>query len=151
MRSDIRSWDKYQDRREDIIRTLRNYRALERDYQAKRELYDQLYPNGVQQMTDMPRGGSQDCELERIVDHRISLRKTMDRNLAQMRDTIEHIVGMVEALPPNERTVIYRRYLLGESFMQVAEVMSYSERTVKRMCGRGLDRIAKAEPKIVTP
>lgn len=147
MRNDIRSWDKYQDRREEINRTLRSYRALERDYKAKWELYQELYPNGVQVMTDMPRNNSEDCELERIVDHRLSLRTVMDNNLAEMRKTMSHIVLMVERLPPNERTIIYRRYLLGESFAKVAEIMNYSEVTVKRMCGRGIDRLAKGEPK----
>jgi len=145
MKSDIRSWDKYQDKREAIADTLRSYRKLELDYMAKWDFYQVLFPRCVQTMTDMPRNDSEDCELERIMRQRVSLSKIMGDNLRDMALILERIAKMVEALPPDERTVLYRHYMLGETFQTVADKMNYSERTVRTLNQKAIDRMAKQE------
>lgn len=145
MHSEIRSWDKHQDKREAIADTLRSYRKLELDYKAKWDFYNVLFPRCVQTMTDMPRNDSQDCELERIVRQRVSLSKIMGDNLRDMALILERIAKMVEALPPDERTVLYRHYMLGETFKMVAEKMNYSERTVHTLNQRAIERLSEME------
>jgi DNA-directed RNA polymerase specialized sigma subunit len=132
-------WTDEEDR---IRQRLRSYRALVSKHAACSELYESLYPRTTPRMTDDPIGGQSDMfELERVVDQRMDLRTIMDRSLRDMRDEIGAIMEMLRHLPPDEYTVMLRRYTIAETWEDIAQEMMYCERQVRRIHDRAVTRI----------
>ena len=132
-----------EDKRTDIISTLRRYRSMVADYQACCELYDMLYPSGTQTLTDMPKTQSDTYEPERWAQRRWSHRERMDKSLDEMRDAIGEVEGMVDLLDGDYRTVLVRRYLMNESYESIGTKLNYCKRQVIRKHNHAIDKLVR--------
>lgn len=132
-----------EDRRVAIILTLRRYRSKVAEYQACRDLYNQLYPSGTIQLTDMPKAATDTYEPERWAQRRWDQRDRMERSLDQMRDALADIERMVDKLDGDYKTVILRRYMLNESYEQISERLHCHRNTVKNWHDKAIYRLIK--------
>ncbi len=131
-----------EDRRIEILLTLRRYRSKVAEYQACRDLYNQLFPSGITQMADMPKSVSDAYEPERWAQKRWGQRDRMEQSLNQMREALEDIEQLVDVLDGDYKTVVLRRYLLNESYEQIADKLHYSLRTIKYKHRQAIEKIA---------
>lgn len=141
---EIRVSSKLNDRENEIKKRLRSYLSLVSEYNARKELYDTLFPKQTSTIRDVPIAGkNEETELERIVYQRISLSKQMDRSLALMRDEIVDILSIMKGLPALETAVLVRRYTLGQTFEEISKEMHYCRGQVYRINCRAITRIAE--------
>ena len=139
----IRASNAYEDKRNEILTTLRHYRASVNNYQACKELYDLMFPSGTQMITDMPRGGNDGYETERWAIKRIDQQGRMMASLEKMREEYESVEKMIDQLDGNYNTVLVRMYLLGEPSDYIARKMSCSRQTVWNWHNKAIDKITK--------
>lgn len=124
---------------------LRRYRSLVNQYNACKELRDNLFPRSTPVYSDMPKGGGTQTEMERVLDKRWALMEQMDANLQAQQDEINEAIGLLEGLALDEYTVLMRRYMLGESMEAIACQLNYSVRWCWKQHNRGIRAIAKRE------
>lgn len=127
----------------EIVKRLRRYRAMVANYQACKEMYDQLYPSGTQMLTDMPKGGSESYEVERWADKRWNQSARMERSLDEMRDEYENLERLINTVDGDYNTVLRRRYMLNESWETIAIKMHYERTTVWRWHNKAIEILAK--------
>lgn len=113
----IRSWNKQQ---EQVIKKLRNYRALVSKHKACKDLMNSLFPSTIQNITDTPKGGGEDLKMESLIDRRTNVRKQMEESLNELKIEIDEVIDLIRPLPPKEYTVVFRYYLLGEAMETVS-------------------------------
>jgi DNA-directed RNA polymerase specialized sigma24 family protein len=65
----------------------------------------------------------------------------MRASLEELSAALTDIEGMVEQLTGVYRAVIIRRYLLGETFATIAVKLNYSERHIKRIHRKAIERM----------
>ena len=118
-------------RRTIILNRLRHYKSMVNDYKACCELYDMLFPSCTGTITDMPRNRSDVFEPERWAERRLNQRDLMAKSLDAMREGYEDIEKMINTLTGDYKTVLVRRYVLGESNEYVAEKMACHRNTVQ--------------------
>ena len=131
------------DKQAEIIKRLRKYREMVANYQACKDLYDQLFPSGTQMLTDMPKAQTSTYEVERWADKRWSQSERMKRSLDDMREALEDIEQLVSLVDGNYNTVLVRRYMLNESYEAIAERLHYCDRQVIRIHNRAIEKIAE--------
>ena len=134
-----------EDRRTAIILTLRRYRSKVAEYQACRDLYNQLYPSGTQMLSDMPKAPTESYEPERWAVRRWDQRERMEISLQAMRDALSDIEHMVDRLDGDYKTVILRRYLLNESWEDIAEKLHCERTTAWRWHNNAIWRLVKLQ------
>jgi hypothetical protein len=142
----IRASNAYEDKREEILRTLRHYRSSVNNYQACKELYDSMFPSGTQMLTDMPRGGQDSFEPERWAIRRMNQSERMQASLDKMRDEYEAVEKLINSVDGNYNTVLTRKYLLNESWEVIAGKMHYSCTAVRNWHRRAIDHLIKVTP-----
>lgn len=142
----IRASNAYEDKRNEILTTLRHYRASVNNYQACKELYDLMFPSGTQMITDMPRGGNDGYEPERWAIKRIDQQERMMASLEKMREEYENVEKMIDQLDGNYNTVLVRKYLLGETWETIADKMNFSPRNVRYIHQRAIDKVCRLLP-----
>ena len=130
-----------EDIRQEVMKRLRRYRSKVAEYQACKELYDSLYPSGTGQLTDMPPAKSDTYEPERWAQRRWDQSARMQESLDGMRDAIEDIEKLVDLLEGDQKTVLVRRYLLNQSYEQIAVKMNYCERQIYRMHDKAIGKL----------
>ena len=137
-------WD---DKEEEIRRRLRSYRALVSKYDACVALFDTLYPRSTARITDDPHSGGSDesdlCELESIVQQRMDMSERMSASLQDMRHEIGGIMKLLQGLPPDEYTILLRRYTMAESMEEISQTMHISTRHCWRLHVKAIWRIVK--------
>lgn len=74
----------------------------------------------------------------------IDLKNQMANNLKAMQDEIDGIVDLIKALPPDEYTVIMRRYTLNERMEIVAEKTFSSTRHCWSLHESAVRRLAES-------
>lgn len=134
-----------EDRRVEITLTLRRYRSKVAEYQACRDLYNQLFPSGTIQLTDMPKAATDTYEPERWAQRRWDQRDRMERSLDQMRDALADVERMVDLLDGDYKTVILRRYLLNESWEEIADKLHCERTTAWRWHNKAMWRLVKLQ------
>lgn len=139
----IRASNAYEDKRNEILKILRRYRASVNNYRACKELYDLMFPSGTQLLSDMPRGGTNTYEPERWAIKRIDQQERMKASLEKMREEYEDVEKMIDQLDGNYNTVLVRMYLLGEPSDYIARKMSCSRKTVWNWHNKAIDKITK--------
>lgn len=117
-----------EDKRQEILQSLRHYRSMVANYQACKELYDSLFPSATQMLTDMPKAPTEEYEPARYADRRLDLRARMERSLVEQQEEADRIFSFLNVLQPEESLVLIRRYMIGESMEQVAAKVNYSIR-----------------------
>ena len=137
----IRASNAYEDKRNEILTTLRHYRASVNNYQACKELYDLMFPSGTQLLSDMPRGGNDGYEPERWTIKRVDQKGRMTASLEKMREEYEDVEKMIDQLDGNYNTVLVRRYLLGDTLEETAKKMHCDRDTIRRWHNRALDKL----------
>jgi DNA-directed RNA polymerase specialized sigma subunit len=130
-----------EDRRVEITLTLRRYRSKVAEYQACRDLYNQLFPSGTIQLTDMPKAAADTYEPERWAQRRWDQRDRMERSLQAMLDALDEIESVTACLEGDEKAVIVRRYFIGETMDQVAESIGKSEQWCYNMQRKAINKI----------
>lgn len=118
-------------RRTIILNRLRHYKSMVNDYKACCEIYDMLFPSGTGSISDMPRNRSDVFEPERWAERRLNQRDLMAKSLDAMREEYENIEQVINMLTGNYKTVLIRRYVLGESNELTAERMACHRNTVQ--------------------
>jgi DNA-directed RNA polymerase specialized sigma24 family protein len=144
MSEEIRVSSRWSDREDDIRAKLRSYRSLVGKHKACAELYETLFPRMTQRFSDEPRGGQVEIfELESIVDQRMNLAMQMERSLHEMQVESNRIMGLLNCIPPDEFTIILRRYMKAQSWEEIAKAMNYCESHVRRKHDRAITRIGQ--------
>jgi DNA-directed RNA polymerase specialized sigma24 family protein len=139
----IRASNEWEDKRTDIIYRLRHYRSMVAEYQACKELYDEMFPNCTQVLSDMPKAPSELYEPERWASRRISQSERMQQSLDRMHEALLEVEQLTDLVDGNYRTVLVRRYYLNESYETIAEKMHYSEIWVRKTHNKALDTIIR--------
>ena len=128
----IRVSSELEDARQTVLQSLRHYRSMVANYQACKELYDQLFPSSTQMLTDMPKAPTESYEPERYASRRLDLRARMEDSLDEMIDEYQQIEIMVRSVSGDYNTVLTRRYMLNESWEVIADKMHCERTTVWR-------------------
>lgn len=126
-----------------ITQRLRHYRSMVANYQACKELYDSLFPNCVQVLTDMPHGQKDTFEPEIWAGKRLDLSEQMKRSLDEMSEEISNLMTIMKSIEHGESAVLIRRYIFGETMEQVSDSIHYSVRWCWKTHNRAIDKIAK--------
>lgn len=137
----IRASNAYEDKRNEILKILRHYRASVNNYLACKELYDLMFPSGTRMLSDMPRGGTDTYEPERWAIKRIDQQGRMMASLEKMREEYEAVEKMIDQLDGNYNTVLVRRYLLGETLEEAAKKMHCDRETIRRWHNRSINKL----------
>ena len=80
-------------------------------------------------------------EMESVVQQRMDLSDIMARSLADMQNELRAITDMLKPLPPDEYTVLLRRYTLGERWEEIAVKLNYCRAQVYRIHDKGIRRL----------
>ena len=145
----IRVSSKWDTESYEIIKRLRGYRAKVAEHQACKEVYDDLFPNAVQALDDMPKGGGCDVyEPERWAIARIAHRDKMHRTLHEMREAYADIERLIEQLEGYEKVVLIRRYCFNESFEEIGEKIRCHKNTARAYHSRAIERLREAENRL---
>lgn len=140
----ISASNRWTDNQDKVRQKLRDYRSLVSKYMACSELYNSLYPRVTTKLKpDRIQGQSDVFELETIVQQRMDMSDQMQRSLDAMSNEIGEIMGMIESLPPDEYTIILRRYTLAESMETVSEKTFISIRQCWEYHRRAIIRLAE--------
>ncbi|GHV18310.1 hypothetical protein FACS189425_06720 [Clostridia bacterium] len=134
------------------IKTLVFFREIEREIKFCHKVIDKAnaehYTPGVTISYNALRvsGGEASSSTERIaldapetVSETISRMEAKIANLAQAK---REIWNALETLPPLQKRVIYRHYIDLAHWRTISIEEKYSERTCKRICKRGLDKLS---------
>lgn len=135
-----------QDKVDLIQGRLLSYRGLVADYRACKALYDELYPSGTIRLSDMPKAESHTYEPERWATKRMDIRERMAASLDEMREEYEKIAEMIDILPHDQHCIIVRKYMLLQTFEQIARAISYEERTVRRIHNKAIRKLVRQCP-----
>jgi DNA-directed RNA polymerase specialized sigma24 family protein len=139
----IRVSSAWNDREDAVRKRLRSYRALVAQYRACEELCDSLFPSVTSRVQEVESHGSAENPLEARTIDILDLQARMRSSLREMMDRITSISDMIRNLPPDENTVLLRRYMLGENMETVSEAMSLSVRQCWTKHGRAIRTLAK--------
>ena len=120
---------------------LKNYRALVLKHEAYKTIREQLYPRVTATINDQPSGKSDMCELESIVEKRLELSKKIDKILAEMLNSIDEIMKMIECINDIEQVIIILRYVEGMSWRKIENKVCYSRQHCMRLHDRAIDKI----------
>ena len=132
-----------EDKRVEIVLRLRRYRSKVAEYQACKELYDSLYPSGVQHLSDMPCYRSDVFEPERWAQRRMDQSERMKRSLDAMRDALTDVEQLTDLVTGDYRTVLVRRYMMNESYETISEKLHCHRNTVKNWHDAAIRSIIK--------
>ena len=70
--------------------------------------------------------------------------KQYEREAAELRTAKLEIIGALNALPQKERNALWYHYVKGWTWTRVAAKCAYSDRQIRNIANKGLDRLAKA-------
>jgi DNA-directed RNA polymerase specialized sigma24 family protein len=115
------------------------------NYQACKELYDQLFPSGTQTLTDMPRCQQDTFEPERWAQRRWNQRDRMQDSLNEMQAACADLENLVNLVTGNYNTVLIRRYMLNQSYETISEQMNCHRNTIKRWHDGAIEMIIKKD------
>ena len=65
-----------------------------------------------------------------------------EREAAELQTVKREMVRCLNKLPTLERDCIWRHYVLGEMWVRICRKYAYSERQIRNISNRGLDRLA---------
>ena len=137
----IRVSSKWDDETYQIINFLRGYRAKVAEYQASREIYNEMFPNATQCLDGMPKGSTDTYEPERWASARIAHRDKMQRTLDEMREAYTEVECCIEHLEGYEKVVVIRRYCFNESFEEIAGKIHCHKNTARRYHSTAIERL----------
>lgn len=132
-----------EEKRVDIILRLRRYRSKVAEYQACKELYDSLYPSGVQHLSDMPACRSDTYEPERWAQKRFDQAERMNKSLEAMREALTEVEKLTDMVTGDYRTVLVRRYMMNESYEVISEKLHCHRNTAKNWHDSAIRAIIK--------
>jgi DNA-directed RNA polymerase specialized sigma24 family protein len=66
------------------------------------------------------------------------------REAEELRRVKREIIRCLNELPQLERDCIWRHYVNGEMWVRICQKYAYSERQIRNISNRGLDRLGKA-------
>lgn len=93
-----------------------------------------LNPNKVQ--------SSQDNNMERVIAQICDMSAEIEQNIISLRDTQNRVSKAIEEIKdPMQRAVLYRRYINGEKFEEIAVHMNYCYMQICRIHGKALDAV----------
>ena len=67
-----------------------------------------------------------------------------EREAAELRTAKLEIIGALNALPQKERNALWYHYIKGWTWTRVAAKCAYSDRQIRNIANKGLDRLAEA-------
>jgi hypothetical protein len=141
----IRASSKESDAFAEITHRLRQYRSMVANYQACRQLYDELFPSCTPIITGMPRVETDTYEPERWAQKRLNQREMMEKSLDAVLAQYTAIENLISSLEPEENCVLTRRYLMGERMEQISDTMHYSIRWCWAKHNSAIRKIIKLE------
>lgn len=124
------------------MREVNSMRDRISDMEEKiRSLEDRLTGIPAQQITDMPRGGKP-RDMGDLITSKLNLMDQLKKNKVMYQQDLAE----AETLKANvyqyirsadcirDRTILAMHYVDGMSYARIADVMSYSDRQIKRIC-----------------
>jgi len=131
--------------RYDIVQRLKQYRNKVAEYHACKDLLDQLFPSCTQTLSDMPKIQSDTYEPERWAQRRWEQKERMQDKLSDISKALADTENMIEKLTGVYRSVIIRKYLMGETHESIGIKFAYSERQIRRMHNDAIERLVDNE------
>lgn len=134
-----------------LTKRLKGYRAeresIQRALDSLAGVVDELcWPSGSSMDERIQHDYNQAAQIDRMLAGLTNGRRYVRRSLEQLwQDTrdLDHLLGRVLKLPPDERNVIMACLMDGESQESYAKRLKISVSTVKRLQTTGLDLLAE--------
>ena len=124
---------------------LRAYRNMDADVVRllrERERWESRAMRMTSSLSRTPGGSGSSHGLEDAVAQIADIETQISAQIRLLRERRAKIVAAIEQIPDaRQRTVLGLRYVDGMSFGQVAHAMHYSERSVYKLHGAGLQTI----------
>jgi len=120
---------------------LNRYRPLVREIRVLCEEYERVMSIGTKVTavySDMPKDGQHD-KVQSTVERLAAVQSKVLEKTNEMSAVCEEIMEAVNAVPQEHlREILYRRYINGASFEEIAVTMNYSWRHTLRLHGVAL-------------
>jgi DNA-directed RNA polymerase specialized sigma subunit len=120
---------------------LRRYRVMVAEYEACAAYYERLFTSGTATLSDMPRAVPKMFEIERTVYKRLDLAAQMELNLREQAQEIADILILLLPLANDEAAILTGRYIMGETWEQVAAHVKKSKSQVERVHDRAIEKL----------
>lgn len=126
---------------------LKQYQDIKRELAKLEETYqhvnEDLYSTRTSDLSGMPKNqpieGSNPADAK--IDRKGEIRKMYDQKKEELEATLLTIEQAIDALEPNERTVLRLHYIDGLKWEQVCVVGFFSWRTAHRIHARALEKL----------
>ncbi len=127
------------------------YRKLQREragiINTAREIRSRLGDPQHHAFDGLPKTRETKEAIERLLEKQQRIQRGYLAKLDQIAERILAIEQAIDSLPPDERDVMRRRYILGHSVAKVATDTFRSERAVKKLTARAIANTQKCARK----
>lgn len=120
----------------DARRWLRQYKLFENELKSRLDYAEDFKKVLVHPLTE------EENTLKRIYTAIIT---RMENQCRFLKHRLEEIEEVINTLPAEERTVIYHRYIIGVSWLDMPEYIMYEQRTCQTFEMRALNKIVKMD------
>ena len=119
---------------QDARRWLKQYKLTEKELKSRLD-----YAEEFKKILMHPLSG-EEIALNKIYRSIVSY---MEKQSRFLKNRLREIERVIETLPAEEKAVIYYRYIVGVSWLDMPEYMMYEQRTCQTFEMKALNRIAK--------
>jgi len=104
-----------------------------------------MFPSCTSVISDMPKTKSDESVTERWAQKRMDYKKQLNQSLSDMMDAIKETDRLIDVLDGYEKTIIERRYKLGEPMERVARHVSYNRSQCYRWHDKAIRKLVQHE------
>ena len=140
----IKCSNRWSDDEQEVIMMLRSYRPRIAKLRASIEVKELVLPSSTSRYGEGGPCGSGDNSAERKVHAIVDLRLQMQGDIENQRFQIDLIDEWMKSLPPDEYTVIMRRYVLAQNMEKISMETHWSVRNCWRHHYHGLQRLVNS-------
>ena len=142
----IKTSNKWGEVEQDVIKTLRSYRTRIAKLNASRAVVNMAFPSAPIANYDViggtPGKGTNTAEIG--VHNFLDMRGQMWNDIAKQEEVIRAIYDWMNTLPPDEYTVINRRYVLNQNMQKIEFETCWSVRSCWRLHYHGLKHLSES-------
>jgi len=120
--------------RKNVMKELKTYNLIKNRKKLLEDRLEQYDEKRKPEEETMPwkNGSLYDMKMESILD-----------GIDKCDSIIDKVDGWLKDLEPLEKLIIEQRFFIGMSWIDVKDQAGYSERTLRKIYSRGLDKIAE--------
>jgi len=142
----IKTSNRWGEVEQDVILTLRSYRPRLAKLNASKAVINAAFPSAPIANYEVTGGtpGQGTNRTECNVHSFLDMRDQMWRDVARQEEEIRAIYEWINTLPPDEYTVINRRYILNQNMQKIECDTCWSVRSCWRLHYHGLKHLAES-------